>query len=98
MIVFVARGAGPYHLDFGHREAKSTILAVSQLIPDYKAHSEWKLPEARVGEVKANAPPESALRAAIGDVSPRKLALWMVLVVAVLVLAGMAWRLSRDPK
>jgi hypothetical protein len=95
-IVFVARGEGPYHLEFGQREAKSSILAVNQLIPDYKSYAEWKVPEARVGDVKANGPPEPAWRAAIGDTNPRKVALWSILVVAVLVLAGMAWRLSKQ--
>jgi len=97
-LVFVARGDGPYHLEFGNREAKATLLAVSQLIPSYEAHAEMKLAEAKVGAVQANAPPEPAWRAAIGDTNPRKLALWAILIVAVFVLAGMAWRLSSQMK
>ena len=96
--MFVARGDGPYDLEFGNREAKATLLAVSQLIPSYEAHAEMKLAEAKVGAVQANAPPESAWRAAIGDTNPRKLALWAILIVAVFVLAGMAWRLSSQMK
>jgi uncharacterized protein DUF3999 len=95
-LVFVARGDGPYHLEFGNRDAKGAILAVSQLIPAYETQAEMKLPEARVGEVHPNAPPESALRAAIGDTSPRKVVLWAILVVAVIALAAMAWKLSRQ--
>jgi len=97
-LVFVARGEGPFHLEFGNREAKPVILSVNQLIPSYEAHAEMKLAEAKVGDVKANAPPEPAWRAAIGDTNPRKFALWAILIVAVLVLGGMAYRLARQMK
>ena len=95
-VVFVARGAGPYRLAFGNREAARSILSVTELIPGYEAQAEMKLAEARVGDVRANVVEESAWRSMIGDANPRKVTLWAILVIAVLVLAGMAWRLSRQ--
>jgi len=97
-LVFVARGEGPFHLEFGNREAKPVILTVSQLIPSYESHAEMKLAEAKVGEVKPNAPPEPAWRAAVGETSPRKIALWAILLVAVAVLGAMAFRLAKQMK
>jgi hypothetical protein len=97
-LVFVARGDGPYHLEFGNREAKPAMLSVTELIPGYETHAEMKLHEAAVGDIRANAPEEPAWRAVVGDTNPRKFALWAILIVAVLVLAGMAWRLSKQMK
>jgi hypothetical protein len=97
-LVFVARGDGPYHLEFGNREAKPSMLSVTELIPGYETHAEMKLHEASVGDIRANAPEEPAWRVAVGETNPRKFALWAILIVAVLVLAGMAWRLSKQMK
>ncbi len=95
-VVFVARGEGPYTLAFGNPDARATLLAVSQLIPGYEAHAEWKLPEASLGEVKGSVAAGGGWRAILGDTSPRKALLWAVLVAAVLVMAWMAWRLQRQ--
>ncbi len=95
-LVFVARGAGPYRLAFGNRQAARSILSVNELIPGYEPQAEMKLAEARVGDVRANAVEESAWRSVIGDANPRKVTLWAILLLAVMVLAGMAWRLSRQ--
>src|SRR6185312_436052 len=97
-LVFVARGDGPYHLEFGNREAKATMLSVTELIPGYENHAEMKLPEARVGDIRTNAPEEPAWRVAVGETNPRKFLLWAILIVAVVVLAGMAFRLSKQMK
>jgi hypothetical protein len=57
-----------------------------------------KLNEASVGDIRTNAPEEPAWRAAIGEANPRKFLLWAMLIGGVLVLAGMAFRLSKQMK
>ena len=97
-VVFVARGDAPFTLAFGNPEVKPSVLGVSQLIPGYERQAELKLPEAQVGAVKSGEISGDWLRAVTGGASPRKLALWAVLVVAVIALAWMALRLSRQLK
>ncbi len=90
-LVFVARGPGPYSLAFGDAQAKRAFLAVSELIPGYERRAELKLPEAAVGPVATRG--EDPMRRMLGEMSPRKAALWAVLVLAVAALGFMAWRL-----
>lgn len=94
-VVFVARGDEPFSLAFGNREAKSALLPVSSLIPGYEPHAEMRLPEAIPGAVSRVRATASGWPAWLQDVPPRKLALWGVLVGAVLLLGFMAWRLHR---
>ena len=98
-VVFAARGPGPFRLAFGAPEARPAWVNVATLIPGYKRGDELKLPEARVGPVEG-APPAapSVLPAFVAELGPRKIALWSILVLGVLVLGGMAWRLSRQLK
>jgi hypothetical protein len=95
-LVFVARGDPPYRLDFGNPEATRAILAVNELIPGYEPRAEWKLAEAKVGEVRSVAASESLSRRLLGGTNPRKLVLWAVLLLAVLALGWMAMRLQRQ--
>ena len=97
-VVFVARGDAPFTLAFGNPESKPSVLGVSQLIPGYERQAELKLPQAQLGEVKSGEIRGDWLRAITGDANPRKLALWTVLVIAVIALAWMALRLSRQLK
>jgi len=97
-VVFVARGDGPFTVAFGNPEVKPAVLSVAQLIPGYERQAELKLPQAELGAVKSGAISGDWLRAITGGASPRKLALWAVLVVAVIALAWMAWLLSRQMK
>ena len=95
-LVFVARGPGPYSLAFGDAQAKRAFLAVSELIPGYERRAELKLPAADVGPVTTRA--EDPMRRMLGEVSPRKAALWAVLLLAVAALGFMAWRLHGQMK
>ena len=97
-IVFVARGHGPYTLAFGNREAQRAILALNQLMPDYKQGAEMSIPEDKIVKVTTIIKSESPLRAVVGEVNQRKLVLWLVLLAAVGVLGWMAWRLMRQVK
>jgi uncharacterized protein DUF3999 len=93
-LVFVARGEEPFSLAFGNREAKSALLPVASVMPGYEPHAEMKLPAATVGTVTRVTGAAGAWPAWLEDVPPRKLALWALLVGAVVVLGVMAWRLS----
>jgi hypothetical protein len=94
-LVYVARGEGPYTLAFGNPEAKRVMLETNQLIPGYERLAELKLPQGQVGAVASGAHGDEWWRKVIGDTPPKKVALWAVLVIAVLALAFMALRLAR---
>jgi len=96
-IVFVAKGEGPFTLAFADPEAKSTALSISNLIPNYERGAEAKLPQAFPGNVTA-APPPTALQSFMGDVSPKRVGLWAILGLGVLILGFMAWRLLGQMK
>jgi hypothetical protein len=95
-VVFVARGEGAFALAFGNPEAKPNALSVTQLIPGYARNAESKLPEAKVGEVQTGERSNELLRSVTSGANPKKIALWVILVLAVVVLGFMAWRLSRQ--
>ena len=100
-VVFAARGTGPFSIAYGRqsrageKDAPSAALQLASLMPDYKPGAEWQIPEARTGApVLVNA--AAAIPSMVSSVDTRKLGLWAVLLVAVLLLAGMAWRLVRQ--
>ncbi len=94
-IVFVARGEPPYELAFGNPDARAVRLSVNELIPGYESRAELKLPEAKVGEVRASGSYRPWARWA-GDVPVRRIVLWSILVASVVLLGWMAWRLQRQ--
>jgi len=95
-VVFVARGDGPFTLAFGNPDVQPSVLAVSQLIPGYERLAELKLQEAKVGAVTTGEIKGDFLRSITGGTSPRKLALWAVLIAAVIALGIMAFRLAKQ--
>ena len=97
-IVFVARGDPPFTMAFGNRDAKGNVLALNQVVPDYKAGAEMKIPEDPVLRVSTTTVVEGPLQKVVGEVNIRKLMLWSVLLVAVVLLGWMAWRLSKQMK
>jgi hypothetical protein len=98
-VIFAARGPAPFRLAFGGPEAQPVWASPATLIPGYQRGDELKLPEARVGPVEGATPAApSALPAFVAELGPRKIALWSILVIGVLVLGAMAWRLSRQIK
>lgn len=101
-LVFVARGAAPFVLAYGKRPragekdlAGSPALPLASLMPGYKTGAEFSLQIAQAGaSVTAN---PAALQSGIADrFDLRKLGLWAVLLVAVLILAFLAWRVARQ--
>ena len=96
-VVFVARGAGPFRVAFGDRQAKPAWVSVAALMPDYQRGDELKLPLAAIGPVEGGPPRRVAfLPERFADIGPRKLTLWATLILAVAILGFMAWRLHRQ--
>jgi hypothetical protein len=98
-IVFVARGEGPYRVVWGHADARPDGLNLAVLIPGYRSHGEYSLPEAKTESLQAQAvrvpsAPERLARDVARDLSPQKAGLWALLVGGVLFLGFMAWRLN----
>ena len=100
-LVFVARGAAPFSIAYGRqarpgeKEAPAAVLQLASLMPDYKPGAEWRLPEARPGApVVVN--PAAAAPGIVERIDTRTLGLWSILLVAVLLLAVMAWRLVKQ--
>ena len=98
-LVFLARGAGPYLLAFGRREAQAAQLPLATLVPGYRDGDETAFPIAEIGALRTAPPPApSIMPQLLGDLDPKKFGLWAALIIGVLVLALMAWRLSRQMK
>jgi len=96
-VVFVAKGEGPFTLAFADPQAKSAALPISSLMPNYERGAEVKLPQAFPGSV-TGAPPVTGLQSYMADVSPKRVALWAVLGLGVILLGYMAWNLQRQMK
>ena len=90
----VTVGVDIFTLAFGSASATPVALPITSMVPDYKSRAELKLPEATVGAVTSG-PPASQWEKLVEDVSPRKIALWTILIAGVVVLGFMAWRLLR---
>lgn len=99
ILVFLARGEGPYTLAWGAAAVGNAALAVTTLIPGYKDGQKLTASSAtlqalaskQAGAVVAATPPEASKPASKG-------VLWAVLIAGVLVLGGMAWALVRQMK
>jgi uncharacterized protein DUF3999 len=93
-IVFAARGTGPFLIAYGNVAAASSALPVTTLVPGYASGAE-PLAVIAVAHTGAAAP--------LGDIEQakrpreyRRATLWAVLILGVVVLAWMAWQLSRQ--
>ncbi|MGH8619331.1 MAG: DUF3999 domain-containing protein [Burkholderiales bacterium] len=106
-LVFAARGAPPFQLAYGNREAQPAAYAIDTLIPGYTEEAAQTIrttatqvsPE-QVVNVRAL---QGGTQQALGGEARREAAidwkrwsLWGALVLGVLVLGVMAWRLSRQ--
>ena len=99
-LVFVARGAPPFRAQFGNKDAVPAALAVQTLVPGYAADKEIPALAARFGEVRTHEivkpTAAEAARNYAGQVDEKKVWLWSALVLAVLVIVGMAFKLTRQ--
>ena len=94
-IVFPARGAAPFELAFGRRDASPGALPIGTLVPGFDAARGLS---ADAGHATADAAPQVANRSALGTaVDYRRVALWAVLILTVIVLGILGARLLRQP-
>ncbi len=95
-LVFASRGAGPFQLAYGSRDAKSTAFPIATLVPGYKGEEELEL--VVIGGAQAAADPQ---RLGGEAVTPerrdwKRWTLWASLVLGVVLLGWMALRLGRQ--
>jgi len=103
-LVFVSRGAGPFQLVYGSRDAKSTAFPIATLVPGYKGEEELELgraetaPRIVIGGARAAAEPQRLGGDAVTRerVDWKRWTLWGSLVLGVAVLGWMALRLGRQ--
>ncbi|AVU78231.1 DUF3999 domain-containing protein [Pseudomonas rhizophila] len=95
-VVFLARGEGPYSLALGNATAKAASLPLATLVPDYKPSRLATLGTATLSGAATSTPVTASTPATI-ETNWKKIGLWAVLLISVLVLAGMALSLLRKP-
>ena len=99
-LVFVARGAAPFRVQFGSKEALPSALAVQTLVPGYAADKELPALAAKLGDVRTQEIVKptgiEAARNYAEKVDEKKVWLWVSLLAAVLVIVGMAFKLTRQ--
>jgi hypothetical protein len=99
-LVFVARGEPPFQFVFGNAEAKSGAMPVQALVPGHATDKPVPALAARLGEVRTREVPKQTTaetaRGYFEQLDRKKLWLWGSLLLAVLVIVGMAWRLTRE--
>lgn len=99
-LVFVARGEPPFRAAFGDPDAAPASLAVQTLVPGYDPDKPLPALPARVGPVVSHEPakstPAETVRGYFARMDAKKMWLWGSLVLAVLVIVGMALRLTQQ--
>ncbi|MCX7893697.1 MAG: DUF3999 domain-containing protein [Burkholderiales bacterium] len=94
-IAFAARGADPFLVAWGNRDARPASLAIETLVPGYRRGEGG---EAAVTIARASVG-EPAPIAGTAALAPRtdwkRVVLWASLVAGVVLLGAMAWRLAR---
>jgi uncharacterized protein DUF3999 len=99
-LVFVARGGPPFQFVFGNADARSGAMPVQALVPGHATDKPVPALAARLGEVRTQEPPKlttaDTARGYFERMDRKKLWLWGSLLLAVLVIVGMALRLARE--
>ncbi len=97
-LVFAARGAAPFQLAYGSRDAKPAAFAIATLVPGYKDEGGADpKPAMTIGAAQASAPRALGGEAVKGErIDWKRWTLWGSLVGAVVLLGLMALRLGRQ--
>lgn len=102
-LVFLGQGAGPYYVGTAEKADVQKIavgvpLTLTRLIPNYKPALLATMEQATVALPTVVAIPNTSVASArpIEAMSNRRTWLWIVLVVGLLMLAGMAWSLLKS--
>ena len=99
LLVFVARGEGPFTLSVGHDKYAPADFRVDALIPGLAEGKPVAVAAATLGaleaaSVKAERPMDELLESLSGERGRRWL-LWSILIAGVAILGVMAWRMAR---
>jgi hypothetical protein len=99
VLVFLARGEGPFVLAWGAKDVESADMPALDLVPGYSATNSLKASPATLAvssivQQKPTGPVNKP--ASEGTSSTSKWILWVVLLAGLLVLGGMAWSLSKQ--
>lgn len=100
-LIFLAGGTPPYRVYFGRENATPASQALAQVAPGFSASELKQLEIAQLGDIQTmsdGAVGESASDLAGKAARNRRLALWGLLILGVLVLGGMTWRLIGQMK
>lgn len=101
-LVFVAGGTPPYSLAVGRDKAAPAARDISDVAPGFAPAELRSLPRATPGaareQVAAMAAAAKRTSADSATAQRRLMLLWGVLVLGVAVVAGMVWRLLRQPE
>ncbi len=103
-LVFAARGAPPFQMAYGNRDAKNSAYAIETLLPGYKDDAGVKVRAAKPGTqvVNVSAAATQAQKELGGEsrlpeaTDWKRWSLWGALGLGVLILGGMAWRLTKQ--
>ena len=99
-LLFVARGEPPFKLVFGNPKAVPASMLAHSLLPGAAADKPIEALAAKLGEVTTRElpaeTPAGTARGYFEQMDRKKLWLWGAMLLAVLVIAGMAWRLMRE--
>lgn len=98
-LVFVATGAAPFDLAFGHPGAPAEAVPLATIASALGGRKLEELPEAKVGAAVRQERAKSPLFGWVSSTTPDTPAvLWGVLLLGVLILAWVAWSLLRKLK
>jgi hypothetical protein len=92
VVVFAARGSGPFTLAYGSRAAQPSALAIATLVPGYDPVT---FDPSTLARATPGSPTVADTRALREPLDVKRWALWSALVAASIVLGAMALRLQR---
>lgn len=97
-VLFVATGDRPFTIASGQAGLASAALPPSTLIPNYVSGAEFSTPLLTATSLRVDAGTTASGASPLANLANRSTILWVVLALAVLILAGLAVSLLRAPK
>jgi hypothetical protein len=95
LIVFAARGPGPYHLRWGFEQKVPGDITIDDLVPGFVANRIPQFALADVTPITVHVDPPTTENV-VESRDHSRLILWAVLVLGVIALFVMVWRLRRE--
>lgn len=94
-VIWNARGKAPYTIRFGNNTPTANMVSISNLIPDYTPEKIKTIPVANLSTVN-NEPEDKNVNPWVTAPDYKRWLLWAGLALGVLLLAGMAYSLSKS--